>query len=71
MRALRNAVKRLRIKKGDIVIAHPALQDQFRNLTVPEIDWKVPILWTVNVRSLRTIDMDKLRELLRKEDKSS
>lgn len=66
-KSLNNRVRKLRIRKGDIVLAHPSLRDQFMQLRVPEIDWTVPILWTVNPKDIRTVNKQKLVEMLKKE----
>lgn len=64
MRKLKNYIKKLRLRKNDILVAHPALQEQLLNTKMPSFDFDVPIIFTPEVRNIQAIPKDKLRKVL-------
>jgi len=47
------AIKKLSLKKGDIIIAHPELQEQLRHLAMHDIDFVVPIIFTDDLNKIK------------------
>ena len=64
MLRLKNLIKKLSLKKGDILVIHPSLEEQFQNLKRPDVDFRVPMIMTTNVRNIRAISLEQLKKIM-------
>ena len=64
MLRLKNLIKKLSLKKGDILVIHPSLEEQFQNLKRPDVDFRVPMIMTTNVRNIRVISLEQLKKIM-------
>ena len=69
MPRLKNLIKKLHLKKGDILIIHPSLEEQFQNLKRPDVDFRVPMIITTNVRNIRVISLEQLKKIMAEMEK--
>lgn len=60
---LRRAVKRLRLKPGDILILHPDLERQFFSKPIPGINFRVPIIFARNKNDIRRMTKQEVLDI--------